>query len=51
MKIPKIQFRQQGIIDIIWFTRPADVFCIHLKHWKEGANFNEGACKKHIKWL
>ncbi len=43
----KIQFRNMGIIDIIWWTRPADVFCWHLKHWKEGASIKDGYCPKH----
>lgn len=47
MRIPKIQFRQRGIVDIIWWTRPADIFCIHLKHWKEGAGNSNGCCTKH----
>jgi len=42
----RIQIRGT-IIDIIYGKkRKADVFCIHLKHWKEGASFKKGACPK-----
>lgn len=50
----KIQIRKvdrwTGIIDVIWFTRPADVFCWHFKHWKEGES-SKRVCNKHLRWL
>ncbi len=48
--IPKrIQFRKKvgWIVDLIWGDRAADCFCIrHLRHWKEGATFADGACRE-----
>lgn len=47
MRVPRVQFRNQGIMDIIWWSRPADVFCKHGKHWKE-AEDSDRVCTKHV---
>jgi len=48
MTLPKIIINHTTL-HIIWFTKPADCFCIHLKHWKEADLFKSHggkACDK-----
>ncbi len=45
----KIQIRKKAgwIVELIWGDRLADCFCVrHLRHWKEGASFADGACRE-----